>query len=118
MFESPPGEITKRTMSTLPERRRARRYTVALPLRVVKLRSRKVDVSGETCNVSSGGALFVMGGAPPAEGTEIEFRLTMRGAAQLHCKGRVARIQETVGSGTFGIAATIERYRFIRADAQ
>jgi hypothetical protein len=118
MFENPLGEVIKRTMTSLPERRRARRYSVALPLRVVKLRTRKVDVSGETCNVSSGGALFVIGGAPPVEGTEIEFRLTMRGSAQLHCKGRVTRIQETVGSGTFGVAATIERYRFIRPDAQ
>jgi len=104
-------------MNTLPERRRARRYSVALPLRVVKLRSRKVDVSGETCNVSSAGALFVMAGAPPAEGTEIEFRLTMRGSSLLHCKGRVIRIEETVGAENFGVAATIDRYRFVRPDA-
>ncbi len=105
-------------MSALPERRRATRYSVALPLRVLKLRSHKVDVSGETCNVSSGGALFVIAGAPPTEGTEIEFRLAMRGAALLHCKGRVTRIEETLGAETYGIAATIDRYRFVRPDAQ
>ncbi len=105
-------------MSALPERRRARRYTVALPIQVVKLRSRNVDVSGETCNVSSGGALFVMPGAPPTEGSEIEFRLTMRGSSLLHCKGRVTRIEETVGAETFGVAATIDRYRFIRPENQ
>ena len=104
-------------MSALPERRRARRYSVALPINVVKLRSRRVDLTGETCNVSSGGALFVMPGAPPAEGSEIEFRLAMRGSALLHCKGRVTRIEETVGADTFGIAATIDRYRFVRPDA-
>lgn len=105
-------------MSALPERRRARRYSVALPLRVLKLRSRKVDVQGETCNVSSSGALFVISGAPPSEGTEIEFRLAMRGSALLHCKGRVTRIEQTIGAGTFGVAATIDRYRFVHPDAQ
>ena len=105
-------------MSALPERRRARRYNVALPVNVVKLRTLKVDVAGETCNVSSAGALFVMPGAPPTEGSEIEFRLAMRGSALLHCKGRVTRIQETVGAETFGIAATIDRYRFVRDDAR
>jgi hypothetical protein len=117
MFASQTGAISERPMSSLPERRRARRYSVALPIRVVKLRSRKVDVSGESCNLSSGGALFVMAGAPPVEGSEIEFRVTMRGSALLHCRGRVARIEETVGAETFGIAATIDRYRFIRPEA-
>lgn len=118
MFARPVGKFSKPTMTTLPERRRARRYSVALPIRVVKLRNRKVDVTAETCNVSSGGALFVMGGAPPAEGSEIEFRLTMRGAAVLQCKGRVVRIEETIAVETYGVAATIDRYRFLRPDAQ
>ena len=105
------------TMSSPQERRRARRYTVALPIQVVKIRRSAVALEGETCNVSSSGTLFVINGARPAEGTEIEFRLSMRGAALLHCKGRVTRIEEALGGPGFGIAATIDRYRFVRPNA-
>ena len=104
-------------MSSPQERRRARRYAVALPVRVVKIRRSAVDLEGETCNVSSGGALFVISGARPAAGTEIEFRLSMRASATLHCKGRVTRIEESPGGSGFGIAATIDRYRFVRPSA-
>ena len=104
-------------MTSPQERRRARRYAVALPIRVVKIRRSAVDLTGETCNVSSGGALFVVSGARPSEGSEIEFRLTMRGTSLLHCKGRVTRVEEPPGGSGFGIAATIDRYRFVRSHA-
>jgi hypothetical protein len=104
-------------MSAPQERRRARRYAVALPIRVVKIHRSAVDITGETCNVSSGGALFVMSGVRPPEGSEIEFRMTMRGSALLHCKGRVTRVEEPPGGPGFGIAATIDRYRFVRPNA-
>ncbi|MEZ5362519.1 MAG: PilZ domain-containing protein [Bryobacterales bacterium] len=105
------------TMTSPQERRRTRRYTVALPIQVVKLRRSSVAFKGETCNVSSSGALFVISGARPPEGAEIEFRLSMRGSALLHCKGRVTRIEEAPEGPGFGIAATIDRYRFVRPSA-
>lgn len=90
---------------------------MALSIRVVKIRRSAVDLAGETCNVSSGGALFVVAGARPSAGSEIEFRLAMRGSTLLHCKGRVTRIEEPPGGSGFGIAATIDRYRFVRPNA-
>jgi hypothetical protein len=60
----------------------------------------------------------VIAGARPSEGSEIEFRVSMRGSATLHCKGRVTRIEEPPGGPGFGIAATIDRYRFVRPNAE
>ena len=117
MFVQSPEIAGEPTMSSPQERRRSRRYVVALPIQVVKIRRSAVAFQGETCNVSSTGTLFVIHGARPSEGTEIEFRLSMRGSALLHCKGRVTRIEESPGGLGFGIAATIDRYRFVRPNA-
>ena len=117
MFARLLGFAGEPTMISPQERRRARRYSIALPIQVVKLRRSAVAFQGETCNVSSSGTLFVIHGARPSEGAEIEFRLTMRNATLLHCKGRVTRIEDSPSGPGFGIAATIDRYRFVRPNA-
>ena len=74
-----------------------------------------VEQPYETANVSSGGVLFRTG-LEMKVGWPLEFMLTLapamgpREAVQLRCLGKVVRRAETEA-----VAATIERYEFVRA---
>ena len=60
------------------ERRRSQRFGLALPLDVVNLSNRDVNVSGRTRNVSSSGTYFVVGELSVSIGSPIEFIVTLR----------------------------------------
>jgi len=105
------------------ERRRALRFGLALPLHVVRLRGRKVDLRGETRDLSSNGAFLLIPGGAPA-GASIEFVVTLQDAAplgekvRLRCQGHVVRATRGDKPGRHGVATTIDRYQFSREAIQ
>jgi hypothetical protein len=100
------------------ERRRARRFALHLPVRVVKLRQKAVDIHSETRDVSSVGAFFSVAGQDLPAGAPIEFFVTLESApnqaVELRCRGRVVRVEEADGEPSVGVGASIDRYQFIR----
>lgn len=114
------------------ERRRAQRFALSLPVRIVKLRQQKVNIHSETRDVSSAGAYFLLEGAHAPAGAPIEFFLTLErdgnlehdstepdgkapdGSVELHCRGRIVRVEEVDGSKRAGVGASIDRYQFVR----
>ena len=96
------------------DKRSTRRFPLSLPVSVKVKTTGKSEVVSETRNVSARGVFFYMESAP-AEGSEVEFTLTLppeitlTEALRIHCSGRVVRIDR--GSGPkFGIAAAIDKY--------
>jgi hypothetical protein len=96
------------------DKRSTRRFPLSLPVAVKVKTKEKSEIVSETRNVSARGVFFYMETAP-AEGSEVEFTLTLppeitlTEALRIHCSGRVVRIDR--GEGTkFGIAAAIDKY--------
>ena len=100
------------------DKRSTRRFSLALPVAVkVKAEAeaeKEAEVVSETRNVSARGVFFFMESAP-AEGSEVEFTLTLppeitlTEALRIHCSGHVVRVDRGAGSKV-GIAAAIDRY--------
>src|SRR3569832_1989766 len=101
------------------EQRRTRRFQLELPLSLTRAGAEHVTVSGFTKNISSAGVLFLSGAAPDTGGP-IEYIITLNHEGpqkvDLRCVGKVLRAERTSGDGrqTFQVAATLERYEFIR----
>ncbi len=101
------------------ERRASRRFTMALP---VMVRSTGTDgaseLAGRTRDVSFRG-LYFWADARFAQGTEIEFvltlpkEITLASDVRIRCFGQVLRVDQTEGRS--GVAARIERYEFLPA---
>ena len=88
-----------------------------LPLELVRAGSKRVLQSGETRNVSSGGVLFTSE-APFEVGELIEYFITLpaseEGKVRLRCMGRVIRLETECEPASCAVAATVERYEFVR----
>jgi hypothetical protein len=96
------------------DKRSTRRFSLALPMAVKVKTKDKGEIASETRDVSARGVFFYMETAP-AEGSEVEFTLTLppeitlTEALRIHCSGRVVRIGKGQGK-RFGIAAAIDKY--------
>ncbi|HUG82399.1 MAG TPA: PilZ domain-containing protein [Bryobacterales bacterium] len=107
------------TTSEGKDRRKSHRYLLTLPCRVVRARREAVELRGRTHNLSSKGAFFVVDGSVEP-GAAIEFLVTLhqdRAENQevcLRCRGHVIRLEEAVSKDQLGVAATIDRFQFIR----
>jgi hypothetical protein len=101
------------------ERRKSQRFDLTLPIHVVRLSEKSVSLVGRTRDVSSGGAYFVVS-APLDMGAPIEFFVTLQGGVssaskvRLRCLGRITRSEALGEEGHLGVAATIDRYQFVR----
>jgi hypothetical protein len=79
--------------------------------------------SGLTKNISSGGVLFTLEKEPDVGGS-IEYVISLSGSPEpgvgvsLRCIGKVVRYAKTSDSAepVFDVAATLERYEFVRSD--
>jgi hypothetical protein len=104
------------------EQRRTRRFTLQLPLSVTRSGADRVTLPGYTNNISSSGVLFTTEHEPDLRGS-IEYIITLNHAGaqsvNLRCIGKILRA-DRVPSGSnqqlpaFQIAATLERYEFVR----
>lgn len=99
------------TVSTsVSERRRARRYTVALPIELK-------TTSTVTRNVSTSGVLFeAPAGETPEAGSTLQFVLAVGTVAmRLRCRGRVVRVERS--SARSCVASTIDEWEIDRVSA-
>ena len=100
------------------EQRRSQRFQLALAMTLVRGSRGDINRIGETRNLSSNGVYFVVGG-PVEMGSLLEFVVTLpedislAGPVRLLCKGKVTRVEQQEES-LYGVAATIERYEFLR----
>src|SRR5580692_10745950 len=106
------------------EQRRTRRFKLQLPLEITRSGADRVAASGTTKNISSTGVLFTAGREPDLGGP-IEYIITLNQdgtpGVNLRCIGKVLR-SERMESGreympAYQIAATLERYEFVRGTA-
>jgi hypothetical protein len=101
------------------DKRRTRRFQLELPLSITRAGAEHVTVPGFTKNISSSGVLFTSGASPDLGGP-IEYVITLNHdgsqKVNLRCVGKVLRSERTSGEGRRGwqVAATLERYEFIR----
>lgn len=100
------------------EQRRSQRFRLALPVTLLRGSRGEVNKAGESRNLSSSGIYFVVGEAVEL-GSHLEFlvmlpdEISLSGSVKLLCKGKVTRVEQQEES-LVGVAATIERYEFVR----
>lgn len=97
------------------EQRRSRRFNLKLPVHIVRAGSLRIAHEGETYNVSAAGVLVSDPGAHVEIGQPVEYYIDLppnqNGKdVRIHCLGKVVRKDEK----TQAIAATLERYEFVR----
>ena len=105
----------KEIPSSFNESRKSLRFNLALPVNIVRIGGRAVDLPGRTRNLSSRGAYLAVD-ADIAPDSPIEFIVTLDASreVQLRCQGRVTRIEKLETAGHIGVAAAVLRTRFIR----
>ncbi|MBV9507448.1 MAG: PilZ domain-containing protein [Acidobacteriia bacterium] len=102
------------------EQRRNRRFTLQLPLSITRSGAERVTAAGLTKNISSTGVLFTSDREPDLGGPiEYIINLNYEGAqpVSLRCMGKVLRAERVVNgfeNPAFQVAATLERYEFVR----
>ncbi len=101
------------------DKRRARRFPITLPM-LVKADEAEGQQEVQTYNVSSSGVYFEFA-SPLDVRTALEFvlmlpaQITKGNVVRVKCVGKVVRVdQGKSGKGFLGVAATIERYEFLR----
>ncbi len=100
------------------EQRRTRRFKLQLPLSITRSGAQRVELTGHTRNISSSGVLFTTDGEPDP-GRPIEYIITLNHegsqSVNIRCMGKVLRSQPEPGERpSYQIAATLERYEFVR----
>lgn len=103
------------------EQRRTRRFKLQLPLSIIRNGSERITTNGETQNISSSGVLFTAERQPDLGGP-IEYIIALNSegphGVSLRCMGKVLRMEPSGTNGdspaAYRIAATLERYEFIR----
>lgn len=82
----------------------------------MRARTDTLPAIGETRNLSSGGVLF-FSDAQIEPGETIEYTIQLDGepaGPSIHCLGKVTRSQCGDGAEPCEVAATLERYEFVR----
>ncbi len=104
------------------EQRRTRRFKLQLPLSITRSGAERVTLAGYTRNISSTGVLFTSQREPDLGGP-IEYIITLNHdgpqAVNIRCVGKVLRAERIFASQPedpegFQVAATLERYEFVR----
>ena len=103
----------------IAERRKSTRFELRLPIELVREGNAGVSRTGETRNVSTSGVLFTSQSELPI-GQPIEYAITLpTGKAdgvtvRLHCMGKVVRTELIENGIPARVAATLDRYEFVR----
>ena len=104
------------------EQRRTRRFKLHLPLSITRTGAERVTFAGFTKDISSSGVLFTAEREPDLGGP-IEYVITLNHdgpqSVNLRCMGKVVRSDRLGPLGDdehpgFQVAATLERYEFVR----
>jgi hypothetical protein len=103
------------------DQRRSKRYDLHLPLKLRASSRLAREEACETRNLSSGGVLFSTH-QPMEPGDLIEYEIALppkdsNGTpVTLHCRGKVLRSRPLDDPKELEVAATLERYEFLRPD--
>lgn len=109
----------------MTERRAARRYELSLPVVVrTPVQERVEPRNGQTRDISTRGVYFILD-QDLAPGAELDFMLTLPAEITqgtevfIHAQGKVVRVdrKEEEGRQRVGVAAVIQKYDIIRAEA-
>ncbi len=106
-------------MQTGAEHRRHHRFALSLPVEVKA--GPGVQVETATRDVSASGLYFSMP-QNVQPGSELDWELMLPPElcggekVRIRCHGKVVRVERPDAQGKIGVAATIESYRFIKAD--
>ncbi len=102
------------------ERRTARRYELAIPVKVDGMEAAPLGLlPGQTRDISTAGLYFSME-IPPRPGSLVSLRLTLPPALTggeevlVELSARIVRVEPS-GDKRMGVAARIEKYDFVRA---
>ncbi len=98
------------------EQRRTRRFQLTLPLSIVRNGADRTPLTGLTKNISSNGVLFISD-REPLLGGPIEYIITLSREGppvSIRCMGIVLRAELSPTARAYQIAATLERYEFVR----
>ena len=105
------------------EQRKTRRFKLQLPLNITRSGAERVTFGGFTKNISSSGVLFTSEREPDLGGP-IEYIITLNNdgpqSVNLRCMGKVVladRMPVSDEAPAYQIAATLERYEFVRERA-
>jgi hypothetical protein len=97
------------------EQRKARRFSLHLPLAITRAGSQRVEHACRTKNISSAGVLFLCN-QEIAPGP-IEYTVTLASDADrtviIRCLGKIVRFERD-DEENYEIAATLDRYEFVR----
>ena len=113
-------------MSSMTERRTARRYDLTLPVSIRGASERVAGrTEGKTRDISTRGLYFVVG-QELAAGSELDITLTLPGEIThgsdvlVRAQGKVVRVEPRLEDGEtrMGVAAVIERYDIVRREGQ
>lgn len=108
-------------MQDAAERRRHRRYDLSLPVRVRPKAGEAPVVVGSSRDISAGGIYFTVLKDFDVE-SEMEFELNLppeisQGKdVRILCTAKIERVDRMEKEDRIGIAASIEKYKFIRKD--
>ena len=106
------------------EQRKARRFSLELPIAITRSGTERVSHRAVTKNISSGGVLFTSDHEADVGGS-LEYVITLSAQSEqpvnIRCIGKVIRSEPVVsgpssGYAAFHVAVTLERYEFMRAD--
>ena len=103
----------------MTEQRKTKRFDLRLPLELIRAGSQRISKLGETKNLSSGGVLFTSD-MDFEIGELIEYLITLPTAVapitevRLRCMGKVIRRDPSPKYTGAAVAATVERYEFVR----
>ena len=101
------------------DQRRTKRFKLQLPLAVTRAGAERVALAGVTRDISSSGVLFTAQREPDLGGP-IEYIITLHRdvgqPVQLRCIGKIVRSERLSEDDevSFAVAATLERYEFVR----
>lgn len=100
-------------MVLTPELRKVPRYEVILPLRVVSVGRRRVNMPGQTRDVGAGGVRFVVSDKLPI-GRKVEFIITRSSGnrgSEVECVGNILRCVKKYDYPSYEVVASIESER-------
>ncbi|MBI4874063.1 MAG: PilZ domain-containing protein [Acidobacteria bacterium] len=111
----------------LQDQRRFQRFDLKLPVELTRTGTRRLSRAGQTRNLSSGGILFTVQSSVQV-GEPIEYCITLPSATEpdvgvrLRCRGKVTRLEQAekedpASPSPVCVAATLERYEFVRRPA-
>ncbi|OFV98802.1 MAG: hypothetical protein A3H94_07905 [Acidobacteria bacterium RIFCSPLOWO2_02_FULL_60_20] len=108
-------------MANAAERRKYRRYDLAIEVQVKPRKRVAAPVKTVTRDISARGVYFDFS-EKMEPGSELEFELNLPPelaagkSVRIRCRGKIVRVEPSSATGTTRVAATIENYEFVRPE--